>query len=96
MEKGGKNFEVLQNYEVPKLIDELCKLKHSGNHLKESLEAQTNTKTQQLTEVEKLSEDSAAQKCVWSNKKFTIQKRKKEKEISFKNTRSKTSRWFAL
>jgi type II secretory pathway component PulF len=42
MEKKGVHFEVLNTEKIEILKEQLCKLKHSGKHLKESLEAQNN------------------------------------------------------
>jgi hypothetical protein len=42
MEKKGDNCEILKTEEIGVLKEKLCKLKHSGKHLKESLEAQNN------------------------------------------------------
>ncbi len=42
MEKKGDNFEILKTEEIGILKEKLCKLKHSGKHLKESLETQNN------------------------------------------------------
>ena len=42
MEKKGDGFEILKTEEIGILKEKLCKLKHSGKHLTESLEAQTN------------------------------------------------------
>ncbi len=42
MEKKGDNCEILKTEEVGILKEKLCKLKHSGKHLKESLETQNN------------------------------------------------------
>ncbi len=40
MENKGDHFEILKTGEICSLQKKLCKLKHSGKHLKESLEAQ--------------------------------------------------------
>jgi hypothetical protein len=42
MEKKGDHFDILKTEEIGILKEQLCQLKHSGKHLKESLEAQNN------------------------------------------------------
>jgi hypothetical protein len=42
MEKKGEHFGILKSNDIGILKEKLCKLKHSGKHLKESLEAQNN------------------------------------------------------